>query len=403
MTRLLATIMALTLTPTIALCADWPNFRGPAQDNISREGGWNAKSVATPRILWRAAVGNGFSTVSVANGRVYTMGNRANRDTVWCLDQDKGTVLWQHTYDAPAMGRGSPDFPGPRSTPTVDGEVVYTLSRDGQLFCLNVADGKPRWSVNILQLSGAELPDWGFSSSPFVVGNMLIINAGSSGLALNKTDGSVIWKSATGMAGYNTPILFEQGGRQLLAFSNADSVVCVEAATGKLLWSIPWPTSWKVNAADLIYSDGKFFVSSGYNRGCALFDITGPQPRELWRNREIRNMFTTSILLDGHIYGVDGDQEGGQGEGVKCIEWATGKARWAEKSLRFCPFVIADGKLVILQERGELIIAEASPQKYTELARAQVLGGASWVTPVLANGRIYVRNNAGDLACVDVR
>jgi outer membrane protein assembly factor BamB len=378
---------------------DWPMFRGVNRDGISKETGWMATWENPPAPVWKASVGSGFSSMTVQGGRLYTMGHVGGKDTVWCLDVRDGSVIWKHTYAAPALGSVKPDFPGPRSTPTIDGEVVYSISRDGQAFCFAATDGAIRWSVNIAKDYAIPVPSWGFASSPVVWGEMLILNAGASGLALNRRDGKVIWKS-DGEGSYDTPAVFEQAGRQRLAMFNTAEVVCVDAQSGQVVWRHRWRSPFKTHAADKIVRDGKMFISSAYNYGCALLDITGDAPAVIWENKEMRNHFGTSVLWKGHLYGVDGDVEAGAR--LKCIEFATGQPRWEAKEVGFANLILADGKLIILTEKGELVIAAATPEKYTELARTHVLGGSSWTAPVLAGRRLFLRNSRGDLACLDL-
>ena len=399
--RFASTLLCIIAATPILRGDDWPMFRGPNRDGISAEKGWTSTWPAAPKTLWKASVGEGFSSITVKSGRIFTMGNADGNDTVWCLDAESGKQVWKHTYRAPRMGSVKPDYPGPRATPTIDGNVVYTISRDGQAFCLDAATGQVKWAVNLMKDHGVGLPSWGFSSSPLVLGRMLIFNANAGGVAIDKDSGKLIWKSADGEGSYDTPALFTQSGQQRLAMFNATEVVCTDAASGAILWRLPWKTSWKTHGADKIIADGKMFVSSAYNYGCALFDITANPPKQLWRNKDMRNHFSTSILRDGHLYGIDGNVEGGAT--LKCMEFATGKIKWEADEFGFGSPMLADGKLIILTGNGQLVIAQATPDKYTELARAQVLGGRCWTSPVLANGRIYCRNEAGDLVCLDVQ
>lgn len=400
--RLLSvTVMAGVLVAAGAASAgDWPVFRGPDRNGISKETAWASKWDGTPKTLWSAPVGDGFSGVTVAAGKAYTMGHKDGKDTVWCFDALKGTMVWKQSYDAIPRGSTNPDYNGPRATPTIDGAMVYTFSRDGQVFCFDAAEGNVKWSVDVKKEYGYDVPAWGFAASPLVMGQMLLINAGSSGLALDKATGKTIWSSPKGVGGYNTPVVYVQGGKPRLAFSNGEAILSVDPASGKVAWKFPWTTSYKVNSADLIISDGKLFASSGYRYGCALLDINTDEPKQLWKNALMRNHFHTCVLLDGYLYGVDGDQQ--KPDGLKCMDLKTGEVKWQEPSVKYGGLVVADGKLIILTEQGELVVAAASSEKYAELARAKVLDGVSWTAPVLANGRVYVRNRTGQVACIDL-
>jgi outer membrane protein assembly factor BamB len=376
---------------------DWYRYRGPDLNGISQETGWSARwPAAGPKQLWRAQVGVGFASIAVADGRAYTMGNQNDRDTVYCFDAATGRELWKHSYDCkldPKYYEG-----GPGGTPTVDGDRVYTLSKFGHLFSLDAASGRVVWSRQLVDELGVKVPTWGFSSSVLVEGDVLFLNVGSHGLALDKATGKTRWISGTSESGYATPVPFTTAGQKALAIFAARSLMAVDPASGKELWSHPWRTSYDVNAADPIVHDDLIFISSGYNRGAALLRIDGGKPQVVWENRSMRNQHNNSVLLNGALYGFDGDSN----SDLKSVDFMTGNVNWSERGLGKGSLMAADGKLIILSERGELVIAEADPTTFRPLARAQVLGGRCWTQPVLSNGRIYCRNAAGDLVCVDV-
>ena len=177
-------------------------------------------------------------------------------------------------------------------------------------------------------------------------------------------------------------------------------VVAVNAKTGDVIWHIPWRTSYDINAAEPVFSGDLMFISSGYNHDCALFKIEGDSVTEIWKNKNMRNQINSSVLWEGFLYGFDG-QVGGGGK-LTCIDFKTGQTKWSQGGMGTGSLMLADGKLIILSERGRLGIAQASPDGFKELASAQILTGKCWTVPVLANGRIYARNAAGQLVCVDV-
>jgi len=358
-----------------------------------------------PKQLWKANVGFGFSAVSVANGRLFTMGNQNERDTVFAFDAEKGAILWKHTYACPLDPRFYEG--GALSTPTVEGDHVFTISKRGDVFCFEAASGKIIWRKNIIAELGLQVPSndqeswWGFSGSPLVRGDLLLLNAASAGTALNKNDGKVVWSNGKGYAGYSTPVPFRQAGRDLVALAIADAIVAVGEKDGKELWRFPWKTAYDVNGADPIVSGEWIFISSGYRHGCALLRMRGANVERVYENKNMHNHFNPSVLINGYLYGIDGDA--GHPGGLRCIEFATGTVKWTETSTGTGALMAAGDKLIVQGEKGELIIAQATPDAFRPLARAQVLGGKCWTTPVLANGRIYCRNSRGDLVCVDVR
>ena len=269
----------LALSVSAFLCAthsspaaDWPNWRGPHHDGISRETGWTtAWPDAGPKRLWKASVGTGFSSFAVAHGGVFTMGNEEDRDSVVCLDLENGQERWRHTYPepkAPNLYEG-----GPNSTPTVDGSRVFTLSRRGKLFCLEAKSGAVEWSRDLVADFGIEVPDkhWGLSGSPLVSGDLLIVNAGRAGMAFNKTSGELVWETGKDPAAYASPVPFERNGRLGVLIFAAKALVALDMGSGSELWQYPWETSWDVNAADPIIDRDRVFIGFYINTIMRIF------------------------------------------------------------------------------------------------------------------------------------
>ena len=378
---------------------DWPRWRGPDLNGISKETDWTAAwPKEGPKQLWKANVGLGFSSVTVSQGRVYTMGNKDDQDTVYCFDAASGEEIWKHTYREPLHPHYHEG--GTTGTPTVDGTTVYTLSRKGNLSAFDGATGKVQWSKNIARELDLAVPEWGFSGSPLVEGDLLILNAGTQGAAINKKTAAAVWNTGKKASGYSTPVPFEANGRRAVALFGAQHLAAIEVKNGKEIWTFPWKTSYDVNAADPVISGEKMFVSSGYRTGGALLTLAGGRPSVVWKNQNMHNQFNTCVLIEDHLYGTSG-QNGHAGD-LRCVDFNTGEVKWKEGSAGLGALMAADGKLIVLSEKGELIIVEAATEKFKPLARAQVLGGKCWTTPVLSNGRIYCRNSQGALVCVDV-
>ena len=399
-------IVALGLFAGLAKPAaeDWTRWRGPDLNGISSETDWLAKWPDDgPKRLWKAKVGTGFSSLSVANGKVYTLGNSGRgkgeeKDTVFCFDAATGKAIWSHAYEAkldPKYYDG-----GPSGTPTVDGDRVFTLGKRGQLICFGAADGHVVWQKNVATEIKGKRPTWGFAGSPLVIGGTVFVNVGGHGTALDKKTGKILWSTGRDAASYSSIVPHIRDGRQELVMFAYKAVVAVDPKTGSKLWSYPWETKHNTNAADPILIGDKVFISSGYDRGCALLQINGDKVAKLWENKNMRNHFNPCVLIDGYLYGFDGNT--GRAS-LKCIELATGKVQWEEKSFGGFGALQAIGKkLLIISNQGELIVAEANADEFTETSRAQVTGPKCWTTPVLANGRIYCRNSRGDLTCLDV-
>jgi outer membrane protein assembly factor BamB len=378
---------------------DWAQWRGAARTGISAETGWMETWPADgPRILWKAQVGIGFSSFAVAKGRVYTIGHANDADTVFCLDADKGQVLWYHPYPADL---GDKFFEGgPTSTPTVDGDRVYTISKWGDLFCFDAASGKIAWQKNLATESSLPIPAWGFGGSPFILGDLLLLNIGEAGIALEKATGRIVWKSAAAECGYSTPLPLP-GSDSLVIFTSGRGYHAVDAKTGKEAWRVKWMTQYGVNAADPVFDNGTMLISTGYGKGAALFKLGAGEPELVWQNKSLRSQMNPPVLIGGFLYGVDGDA--GQKTALKCVEMSTGTEKWSVPLTGSGALAAADGKLIVLGGDGTLMIAPAAAADFKPTAQAKVLTGKCWTVPVLANGRLYCRNAEGHVVCVDLR
>src|SRR5688572_26087220 len=391
----------LFLFSTFLHADDWPRWRGPDLNGISKETGWTTVwPKEGPRPLWKASVGIGFSSVTVAKGRVFTLGNSNETDTVFCFEEKSGKELWKHAYPCaldPKYYEG-----GPGTSPTCEGDRVYTLSKRGHLFCFEAATGKIVWHKNLIEELGVKKPEWGFAGSPLIEGDLLILNVGEAGTALDKNTGKVLWTSGKDMAGYATAIPYNSGSERLAAIFSSKALVAIAVKTGKEHWRFPWVERWHINAADPILSGNKLFIST-FGKGCALLEMRGGgAPAVLWENQNMGNHFNSCVLLNGYIYGVNGNTDKAEKD-FRCLSLSHGAVKWSYAGLGLGSVTVADNKLIILSERGELVVAEASPEAFKPLARAQVIGGKCWTVPVLANGRIYCRNAQGTLICLDVR
>jgi outer membrane protein assembly factor BamB len=399
--RLCASLIGATLalSLTAAQAADWLSWRGPMKNGISTETGWTSQwSGSGPRKLWTAQIGTGYSAVTVRGNRAYTSGNRGARDTVYCLNADTGKPLWQYSYSVPRRDYGGdPNPAGTGATPVLDGSNLYVLSREAVAICLNADTGKFVWQRDLRRETGGEAPNWGFTASPLIEGKLAIYNVGTAGVALDKNSGAVAWKTGGGKAGYATPVSFSAGGQSGIAIFSGSGLVAVNAANGKQLWSFPWQTSYDVNAADPVFSGNTVFISSNYGRGGAMLRLSGGKPTQVWQNRYMRNHFNGCVLVNGFLYGTD------EQNALKCLDAQTGKERWQQRGTGKGGLIAADGKLIVLSEDGELIVAPADPNRFTAISRAKVLDGLCWTHPVLANGKIYCRNAQGTLVCLDVR
>jgi outer membrane protein assembly factor BamB len=392
----------LVSSQALSLAADWPHWRGVNRDGISTEKQWTSDWGSDgPKQIWTAEVGIGFSAFAIKDGKLYTMGWADGRDTVYCLDADSGKLVWSHSYEAQL---GDKYFEGgPLSTPTVDGSVVYTLGKWGVLNALEGDTGKVIWSKNLATETEAAPPEWGFSGSPVVYGEKLILNVGSHGTAVEKKTGKVIWKTGKEKAGYSTPLLIQARGQKAFAYSNTQAFYAVNPESGEVLWKVDWPTRYGVNACDVVpVAKEQFLISSGYGKGSALIDTSSTgDPKIIWESRDLRTQMNPPVLIDGYFYGIDGDES--KNPTLNCVEAATGKKQWATKWPESGALMAADGKLIAITSKGELQIIKAQADKYEAVATAQVSSGRNWTVPTLVNGLLYIRNAKGTLLCFDLR
>ncbi len=383
-------ISAAIVLSASAIAADWPHWRGPNLDGISTETDWNPQALNDLNIVWEAEIGIGFSSVSVAGGRAYVMGNiNRNTDVLYCFDAASGDELWRFEYAEPL----NPKYyeGGPGSTPTVHEGKVYTLSKTGKVHCVNAHTGELIWNLNLPHKETT----WGFASSGLILDDKVIFNVGASGVALNKNDGSIVWDSDKSESGYATPVPFTHNGKTLLAIFGKETLMAVDPTDGKRMWSYPWKTQHDVNAADPIIVGDEIFITSGYNRGATLLKIASP-PTRVWENKNMRSQMSGPVLIDGYLYGIDQNQ-------LACVEWKTGKQLWAERKAGNGSLTAAGDKLIVASEGGRLMIVQATPDGFQELSGADILSARCWAPPVLSGGRIYFRNSRGKLVCVDVR
>lgn len=380
--------------------SDWPHYRGPNRDGISEESGLRKKGKAP--VLWEKSLGLGYSSPVVAAGRVVVSGHDgAKTDSLFCFDEATGDERWKYSYEQPV---GDLYFQGGTTgTPTIEGGRVYQLAREGDLFCLSLDSGEVIWKKHMQEDFGYSKPTWGFTGSPLVMGDRVYVNAGESGIALDKNSGEAVWKSDNEEAGYSTPYPLLKNGKRYMIFTSKRAYTCVNPDTGERVWSERWMTRYGVNAADPVVSGDFIFISTGYGKGAILLKWSGEgEPEKVWQSREMRTQMNACVLLDGYLYGIDGN-EGADGTGLKCIELTSGEVKWVETSVGHGTAVAVKGELLVLTEEGDLQVADASPSGYKPTFSQKVLQPKVWTVPVFANGRVYCRNAAGNLVVLSMK
>lgn len=406
--RLPGFLLGITVSALLFAAAvqadDWPCWRGLRRDGISREvglvKGWPESG---PKVAWKRELTGGYSGTAVARGRLITQTEDNKEEIVLCLDAVTGQPVWEFRYPCDYDQHPSLDQRfkgGPRASPTIKGNRVYALGTTGLLNCLDFKSGKPIWQADLLKLAGRTCPEFGYTGSPLVEGNLVFVHPGgqngNSLAALDKRNGKLVWKAESDRAGYSTPLMIEVGSQPQVVYFTGTGVVAVTPADGKALWRYDWKTDYDLNTATPLYHDGKLFISSNYGHGAALLKVrTEGEPELVYKSLAMQNHYSTSVLLNGYLYGFSNDR-------LRCLDWETGAVKWDQRGLGRGSVLVADGRLILLGDQGDLVLAEAKPDAYVEQARWKALQGSCWTAPILANGLLYLRNE-NTLLAVDLR
>jgi outer membrane protein assembly factor BamB len=395
----------ILLAVTVAAGADdWPQWRGPERNGLSKESGllkqWPA---AGPSRLWmNASLGAGYGSVAVQGDRIYLQSLLGRQSTVASLNRADGKIVWSKVL---GPGAGNDQGPGPRGTPTIDGDRLYVLTENGDLACLKAADGTSLWQLNILHDFGGRNISWLISESPLIDGNKVIVTPGGRGagvVALDKMTGRTIWSSRelSDAAGYSSVVVADIQGIRTLFTLTSEAGVGIRAADGKLMWKYPRAANRTANVTTPVVFDNKVFYTSAYGTGGGLLGLKAEagelKAQEIYFTTEMQNHHGGVVLVNGYLYGFNNAI-------LTCLEFATGKLMWRHRSVGKGAVSYADGRLYLLGEDNVVGLAEASPTAYKELGRFSIAdqGLPSWAHPVVSGGRLYIRNQ-GTLSSYDV-
>jgi outer membrane protein assembly factor BamB len=392
--------------------ATWTDFRGPARDGRYRgpiRTNWPAGGLQP---MWNQPVGGGYASFTAARGRAYTIEQRGPQEVVAAYDVMTGRELWAQGWTA--MFRETMGGDGPRATPTWHDGRLYALGATGQLVCLDATNGRVIWRVDILEDAGAENLAWGMAASPLIVDDTVIVLPGGPGgksvAAYHKHDGRRVWSAHDDQAAYSSPMLVTRAGVRHVIVFTATRVMGLAPDSGRLLWQYPWPTQMGINASQpIVIGDNRVFVSTGYGTGATVIELS-PEPgaasdggqaaprlsvREVWRNIRMKNQFTSSVLHDGYIYGLDENI-------LACVDAATGDLKWKGGRYGYGQVMLASGHLIVLSESGELALVRATPDGHDERVRFPAIAGKTWNHPVIVDGILLIRN-LQEMAAFDLR
>ncbi len=391
-----------TARPPATTTAYWTDFRGP-----KRDGRYDETPVQTDwptgglKPLWRQPIGGGYASFVVANGRAFTIEQRRQQEVVAAYDVATGRELWTHGWDAAFHESLGGD--GPRACPTWHDGRVYALGAAGELRCLDAETGNRIWSRNILTDNGAQNLQWGMSGAPLIADDKVIVlpggPAGKSVVAYNHRTGEPVWKSLEDKQAYTSPMLATLAGKRQLLVVTARRVLGLEIEDGSILWEYPWTTEYDINVAQpIVIGDNRVFLSAGYGHGSAVVELgpaeKGFQVRTVWANNRMKNKFSSSVLHEGYIYGLD--------EAIlACISAETGELKWKGGRYGYGQVLLASGHLIITAENGDVALVKATPEGHQEIARFPAISGKTWNVPALSGGYLLVRN-AEEMACFRV-
>lgn len=391
--------------------ADWPQFLGPHRNGSSSEtnlaSSWPKEG---PAVVWQRQVGEGFSGPVVSDGRLIAFHRLEGREIVECLDAKSGKAFWKAEY--PTRYRDDFGFDeGPRATPAVAGDATITFGAEGMLHCWATGNGEKRWSVDTKAAFRSRKGFFGVASSPLVEGEAIIVNVGGpngAGIAaFDKATGKVAWHVTDDEASYSSPVAATVSGTRRLFVVTREALVALQPANGKVDFRYPWrpPMQASVSAAVPLVTDDFIFLSASYGTGATLLRYGAGAPEKIWSKDEALSChYATPVQRDGFLYGFDGRADPGlqADSSLRCIEWKTGKVRWKEDSLKVGTVMLAAGQLLILTEKGELVMGPATPEGFKPTARAQILPFVVRAHPALADGLFYARSK-DKLVCVDLR
>ena len=381
----------------------WPDFRGR-----NRDGRYDAAPIRTdwPKeglpLLWKQPIGLGYASFVVAGGRAFTIEQRRRQEVVAAYLVETGRELWTNSWEGEFVEGMGGD--GPRATPTYDEGRVYALGALGEFRCLDAATGAVIWRKNILEENGAANLDWGMAAAPLIVDDTVVVlpgaPAGKSVVAYNKRTGQLVWSALDDRQSYTSPMLVTIAGLRQILVVSARRAMGLSAGEGRVLWEYPWDTNMGINVAQPVLLDGdRVFLSAGYDHGAAVVHLTRRGDafavNTVWENRRMKNKFTSSLLYRGYLYGLDESI-------LACIDAATGELKWKGGRYGYGQVMAAGDHLIVLSEDGDVVLVKATPDRHEEIARFSAIDGKTWNHPVIADGRLLVRN-LREMAAFDIR
>ncbi len=368
----------------------WSQFRGNLRNGLNNETRpFETWAEIGPQLLWTKSVGNGFPEVTVSAGFAYIFSSDSldgDFEYLAAIEVETGEELWKSKVDS--MYREIDGWGhGPRATPAIDETAIYCLSGFGKLAALSLKDGSKIWMVDLPKEFGTAQPRWGFSSSPLLVENLLILETGGinekTHSAFDKKTGKTLWSKGSGEASYNSPAIINIGGQSQIIFAG-DSVLFSYNLAGNYLWNYKMPFR-QPTAMPVFIAPDKIFVSTVSDAGSFMIRIENDKATELWKSSAMQNEWSTSCYHDGFIYGISKTK-------LVCISAETGEIKWGQRGFGKGSLILVGDKLIVLSDQGAISIVEVTSEKFTKLLSFQALEGKSWTAPSFADGKLFVRN-----------
>lgn len=409
--RLTWMVIAGTSVAVTAQAVDWPQYRGPKMDGTTAEKISTVWPTEGPKAIWSIPLGESFGSFAVSGGKAFIFVERDKQEVCAALDEKTGKEIWASLIDSKTVFENEGGN-GPRSTPTVDGKFVYVFGTWLKLFCLRAADGGVVWQHDLAkefegQVGTSGISNWGSAASPVIDGNLVFVAGGGSGQALmafDKKTGAVVWKGQKNLITHATPTLATIHGVRQIVFFTQQGLISLATATGEVLWKQAFMFSTSTAASPIVDGD-IVYCSAGYGVGGGAYRIektdTGYKSVEIWRTQgKNMNHWSTPILYNGHLYGLFGFKEFGRMP-LKCVDLKTGEEKWAQPGFGQGAIIMVGDKLLVQGDAGQLVLVEAKPDAYHEVARAQPLGGKCWTMAVVSGGKIFARSTKQGV-CLDV-
>ncbi len=392
-------ILSLAFAAGALHASDWPRWLGPKGDNIAPDADKFEPDLNKWKIAWKRNVGLGYSSVSVAGNRAYTLGSDGKtQETLYCLDAATGEIVWQQSYPCPLMPLQHTG--GPTATPTILSDRIITVSKDGKVYCWSAdKKGEKIWQANLTEIMGTKVPHWGFGCSAVVDGTTAYFAAGKV-TALEVETGKPVWTTKTAyLSGYASVVVFEFEGQKLIASFDAKGLSIINAKDGKEITRYPFKANFDMTATTPIVLDQGKRIFISCNSSSDMLDFDGKKLTKRWSSRDIKNVMNNGVVLDGAIYCIDGNTQE-PATRIVCFNLEDAKENWAQDSFGYGNTIGIGKTILALTEKGDLVTVKAAPDKFTEISRRNVLGLVCWTTPTYAGGRIYVRNDKGDVVCL---